>query len=179
MKVDYAELVRVKDRILTDQMGPLLQAEINVRFAKGMGWWTAEQDGDGVNATMFLEGGGKRTTYLENCTLETMFIPKNITTLALTTKNYSGSIDAIHKLVIDHTHHMSSITMAEDPSGCGCKLIWWPDGLGEDVRTIETSCMHQEIQLALLWCFIEAILKESWFMKLPDAVHTEKELDHA
>ncbi len=178
--MDCAELVQVKERILADEGPGLYRAETNARFAKGMGWWTAEQDEDGVRVLMNLEGSGKRTIYLDKCTPETMFDdPKNITTLALTVRDYCGSIDETRRLIVEHTHWMCSITMSEDPSGCGCKFTWWPEGLHDAARTIQSSCTHQEVQLALIWCFVEAVLKESWFMKQPESVvNTDKEISH-
>lgn len=179
--MDYAELLDVRDRLLSaDPFGPLFRAETNVRLAKGFGWWTAAQDDDGVAVTINLEGGGKRTVFLEGCTVETMFAdPKNVKTLALSTQDYCGSIDITRRLIVDYCKHMCSISMSEDPSGAGCKFVWWPNGIHDTETSIQTRCVHMELQLAMLWCFVEAVLKHSWYMKTPESVvNTDKELVH-
>lgn len=173
--MNYAELVSVKARILADGDAPLYQAETNVRLAKGLGWWVAAEDGDGVVVTEFMEGGGKRTLFFDHCTPDTLLdTPHNITTLASTVRDYCGSIDETCKLIRDWTKHTCSIEMSEDPSGAGAKLRWWPHGLSQIEEPLYAHCVHASMQLALLWCFLELVLKNHWYKK----VHTQEEIVH-
>lgn len=166
--MNYDELVVVKDRILRDEGDKLYRQETNVRLVKALGWLYAVEDGDGVAVTEFLDGGGRRTIFFDNCTVDTLLtIPGNIPTLAAATKNYCGSIDDARHLIMMVTRHTCSIEMSEDPSGAGCTLRWWPYGIAEG-HEFKASCVHGEIQLAMLWCFLEVTLRHQWFRKLPD-----------
>ena len=151
------------------------KAETTARLIRGLGWWTIVEDDHGVVITQSINKS-KRTIFIDHCTAETLFDETpNIHTLASNIPDYCISIDETLRLIMEYTRHTCSIRTSEDPSGAGCDLTWWPEGLSG--MEIKAHCTHEQVQLAMLWCFVEVVLKHSWFMKLPDSKYDEENSD--
>ena len=71
-----------------------------------------------------------------------------------------GSIDAAKSLIAAVCIGEHQVTVDWGPSGCGAKLVWWPDGLS-DGREIASDGYDVDPARAMLGAVIRALIADT------------------
>ena len=73
---------------------------------------------------------------------------------------YFGSLDAAKALIAAVCIGAHQVTVDWGPSGCGAKLVWWPDGLS-DGREIASQGYDIDPARAMLGAVIRALIADT------------------
>ena len=93
-------------------------------------------------------------------------------------KAFNGSIDAAKALIEAVCIDAHQVTVDWGPSGCGAKLVWWPDGLS-DGREIASHGYDVDPARAMLGAVIRAMIADTEgvaIVTLPEPLALEKGL---
>ena len=91
---------------------------------------------------------------------------------------FSGSLDAAKALIEAVCIGAHQVTVDWGPSGCGAKLVWWPDGLS-DGREIASHGYDVDPARAMLGAVIRAMIADTEgvaIVTLPEPLALDKGL---
>lgn len=113
----------------------------------------------------------KNVTFFEHCRADTIFDDEErVKVLHALIPDYFHSLDAAANLLRTVLgNYQCGWSVYEDPSGASAKVTWWPEGISGS-RQIMSETMQYTQPLSLIWCVIEVLLRETWFMKVDGVV---------
>ncbi len=109
---------------------------------------------------------GNHVTFFEDCTADTVFEDEErIRVVHALIPDYFNSLnDAVAIVHANLGPSRFAWSVHEDPVGASAKVTWWPEGISGS-RQIFSDSMQYTLPLSLIWCVIEVMLRENWFMK--------------